>query len=97
MSIRSLIQTYASRCGASWTYTSGEVIRIDGLGSFQAVAGSKGSETAEAFQASLIKKPKLIFRPSTILKRDASDAKIEKITIVPTAPDGGGDGPIIEV
>ena len=80
-----------------YSINRGEVIRIDGLGSFQAVAGSKGSETAEAFQASLIKKPKLIFRPSTILKRDASDAKIEKITIVPTAPDGGGDGPIIEV
>ena len=68
---------------------------MDGLGSFQAVAGSKGSETAEAFQASLIKKPKLIFRPSTILKHAASDAKMEKITIVPTVPDDGWVGVVV--
>lgn len=60
------------------------------LGHFQAVIGSKGTKLESDFNASLIKRPRIVFRPSVTLKSVTGLAKFEKI--VPDAPaPGGGD------
>ena len=59
----------------------GETVQLGDLGHFQAVIGSN---------ASLIKRPRIVFRPSVTLKSVTGLAKFEKI--VPDAPaPGGGD------
>lgn len=68
----------------------GEVVRLDGLGSFQAVAGSKGALTEEEFNVSLMKQPKIIFRPSLELKQAASAASFQRMTAVPVSGGTGG-------
>ncbi len=68
----------------------GETVQLGDLGHFQAVIGSKGTKLESDFNASLIKRPRIVFRPSVTLKSVTSLAKFEKI--VPDAPaPGGGD------
>lgn len=52
--------------------------------------GSKGTKLETDFNTSLIKRPRIVFRPSVTLKSVTSLVKFEKI--VPDAPvSGGGD------
>ena len=68
----------------------GETVQLGDLGHFQAVIGSKGTKLEADFNASLIKRPRIVFRPSVTLKSVTGLAKFEKI--VPDAPaPGGGD------
>ena len=68
----------------------GETVQLGDLGHFQAVIGSKGTKLESDFNASLIKRPRIVFRPSVTLKSVTSLVKFEKI--VPDAPaPGGGD------
>ena len=68
----------------------GETVQLGDLGHFQAVIGSKGTKLESDFNASLIKRPRIVFRPSVTLKSVTGLAKFEKI--VPDAPaPGGGD------
>ena len=65
-------------------------LQLGDLGHFQAVIGSKGTKLEADFNASLIKRPRIVFRPSVTLKSVTGLAKFEKI--VPDAPaPGGGD------
>ena len=67
-----------------------ETVQLGDLGHFQAVIGSKGTKLESDFNASLIKRPRIVFRPSVTLKSVTGLAKFEKI--VPDAPaPGGGD------
>ena len=61
----------------------GETVQLGDLGHFQAVIGSKGTKLESDFNASLIKRPRIVFRPSV-----TSLVKFEKI--VPDAPAPGG-------
>ena len=66
----------------------GETVQLGDL--VQAVIGSKGTKLESDFNASLIKRPRIVFRPSVTLKSVTGLAKFEKI--VPDAPaPGGGD------
>ena len=67
---------------------SRETVQLGDLGHFQAVIGSKGTKLESDFNASLIKRPRIVFRPSVTLKSVTSLVKFEKI--VPDAPAPGG-------
>lgn len=47
---------------------SGEIVKLGDIGTFRVSIGSTGAETVEAFNQSMIKKPKIVFRPSTKLQ-----------------------------
>lgn len=51
----------------------GETIQLGDLGHFQAVIGSKGTKLESDFNTSLIKRPRIIFRPSVVLKTPQPD------------------------
>ena len=76
--------------GLLYILQKGETVQLGDLGHFQAVIGSKGTKLEADFNASLIKRPRIVFRPSVTLKSVTGLAKFEKI--VPDAPaPGGGD------
>jgi predicted histone-like DNA-binding protein len=56
----------------------GKIVRLDGFGAFQTSIGSEGAETAEKFNASMIKTKKIAFRPGTDLKEMLNNLKFEK-------------------
>lgn len=47
---------------------SGEIVKLGDIGTFRVSIGSIGSDTVEEFNQSMIKKPKIVFRPSTKLQ-----------------------------
>ncbi|WP_099464387.1 HU family DNA-binding protein [Parabacteroides provencensis] len=57
----------------------GESVQLGDLGHFQAVIGSKGSLTEEEFNVSLIKKPRIIFRPGADLRDVVRKISFERI------------------
>lgn len=66
----------------------GETVQLGDLGHFQAVIGSRGTKTEPEFNTSLIKRPRIVFRPSVTLKSTTSLMKFEKI--LPDTPAQGG-------
>ncbi len=57
---------------------NGEIVRFGDFGSFQIGISSEGAETAEKFHSSLIKNPKVTFRPGVDLKEMLATLKYEK-------------------
>jgi predicted histone-like DNA-binding protein len=57
----------------------GEIVRFGDFGTFQVSLSSSGAETAAQFNASLIKKPKVAFRPGIDLRDMLATLKYEKI------------------
>jgi predicted histone-like DNA-binding protein len=57
----------------------GEIVRFGDFGSFQIAITSEGAETAEKFNASMIKNNKVTFRPGVDLKEMLTTLKYEKI------------------
>ncbi|MDR2775829.1 MAG: HU family DNA-binding protein [Tannerella sp.] len=57
---------------------NGEIVRFGDFGSFQITLTSDGAEAAEKFHASLVKSPKVTFRPGIDLKEMLSTLKYEK-------------------
>ena len=57
---------------------NGEIVRFGDFGTFQISLTSTGSETAEKFNAALIKKPKVNFRPGIDLKEMLAVLKYTK-------------------
>ena len=56
----------------------GDVIQMGRLGNFRMVAGSKGAATPEEFEVSMIKKPRIVFYPGTMLIGTTQNAKFER-------------------
>ena len=56
-----------------------EIVRFGDLGTFQIGMNSEGAETEEKFHHSLIKKPKVIFRPGADLKEMLATLKYVKV------------------
>lgn len=56
----------------------GESIHLGEFGSFRMVAGSKGAATLEEFEVSMIKKPRIVFYPGTMLIGTTQNAKFER-------------------
>ena len=58
--------------------STGEIVRFGDFGTFQIALTSNGSETAEKFHPSLIKNPKIVFRPGVDLKDLLATLQYEK-------------------
>ncbi|MDR2824915.1 MAG: HU family DNA-binding protein [Prevotellaceae bacterium] len=58
--------------------SNGEIVRFGDFGSFQVAISSKGAETADKFNASLIKRGRVTFRPGIDLKEMLATLKYEK-------------------
>jgi len=57
---------------------NGEIVRFGDFGTFQIALTSEGAETASKFNASLIKRSKVTFRPGIDLKEMLAVLKYEK-------------------
>lgn len=57
----------------------GEIVQMGDFGNFQLNAGSTGTETAEVFKASLIRKPRIVFRPGSMLREMLAKVSFERI------------------
>ncbi|MDR2126771.1 MAG: HU family DNA-binding protein [Prevotellaceae bacterium] len=57
---------------------NGEIVRLGDFGTFQITVSSDGAETKEKFHSSLIKSPKVTFRPGVDLKELLATLKYEK-------------------
>lgn len=73
---------------------SGQIVRMNDLGSFRLSISSKGTATKEEFKATQITKARIIFTPCTDLKEMLASLSYEKSSLI-TDPDskkpGGGD------
>jgi predicted histone-like DNA-binding protein len=58
---------------------NGEIVRFGDFGTFQISLTSDGAETEEKFHPSLIKNPKVTFRPGIDLKEMLATLKYEKV------------------
>lgn len=47
---------------------SGEIVKLGDVGTFRISLGSEGATSADEFNQSMIKKPKIVFRPSAKLQ-----------------------------
>ncbi len=76
----------------------GEVVQLGELGNFQINVGSSGTPTTEEFKASMIRKPRIVFRPSVSLKEILGKVNFERINAGTSGKDdsGVGDRPEIE-
>jgi predicted histone-like DNA-binding protein len=59
--------------------SEGQIVRLDDFGSFQVSIGSEGAETEAKFNVSMIKNPKVVFRPGAELKTMLNNLKFEKL------------------
>ena len=57
---------------------NGEIVRFGDFGTFQVGISSEGAETEDKFHSSLIKSPKVLFRPGIDLKEMLATLKYEK-------------------
>ncbi len=78
----------------------GEIVQMGDFGNFQINVGSSGTSTAEEFKANLIRKPRIVFRPSVSLKEILNKVSFERInmeapSVTPPADDDD-DRPVIE-
>ena len=60
--------------------TEGESVHLGEFGSFRMVAGSKGCITAEEFDTSLFKRPRIVFYPGTMLIGSTQNVTFERFT-----------------
>jgi len=59
--------------------SEGRIVRFGDFGAFQITVSSTGAETESKFNASLIDKVKVIFRPGIDLREKVATLKFEKI------------------
>jgi predicted histone-like DNA-binding protein len=59
--------------------SEGEIVRLGDFGAFQVSISSGGAATAEKFNASLIKNPKVVFRAGVEIKEMLNNLKYEKL------------------
>lgn len=84
---------------ASEALLRGEVVQFGELGNFQLKLGSGGVPDAKDYDASMFKRPHIVFRPSIRLKTAVAKVNVEKwpVVVVPSGGSGGGsDRPEIE-
>lgn len=70
---------------------NGQIVRLADLGSFRISATSEGTATEKDFNATKIKKARIIFTPCKELKDLCKSASFSKTSLVPEkAPEEGG-------
>ena len=70
---------------------SGEIVRLGDLGTFQIGISSKGAATEEDYDASLIKKARINFRPGLALTGVLTNLSYKKVAIKTVKKDEGED------
>ena len=60
---------------------AGRIVQMGELGNFRLTVGSKGSITKEDFNASLIKKPKVVFHPGKRIQEARAETSFERIGV----------------
>ena len=70
----------------------GEIVQLGEIGNFQINVGSAGTATAKEFKAALIRKPRIVFRPSVELKDILDKVSFERIDAEGGSADGGNSG-----
>lgn len=73
-----------------------EVVQMDTLGNFRLSIGSSGTVAEKDFQATLIRKPKIIFTPGSKLRAMIEKVSLERIGKEPSGGTGEDDRPVIE-
>lgn len=58
---------------------SGEIVKLGDIGTFRISLGSEGAVSEELFTASLIKKPKIVYFPSSNLRAKISNLNFTKV------------------
>lgn len=58
--------------------SDGEIVRLGDLGTFQISVSSEGAESEEKFHHSLIKNPKILYRPGIDMKDMLATLKYER-------------------
>lgn len=70
----------------------GEVVQLGELGNFQLKMSSAGTEKAADYEASMLSRPHIVFRPSIRLKTAVARVGVEKWpTVSGTGSTGGGE------
>ena len=59
--------------------SNGEIVRLGDFGTFQVSLSSEGSETEAKFHSSLIRNPKVSFRPGIDLREMIATLKYERV------------------
>lgn len=77
---------------ASEALLRGEVVQLGELGNFQLKMSSTGTDTAADYEASMLSRPHIVFRPSIRLKTAVARVSVEKWpTVSGTTGSGGGE------
>lgn len=77
---------------ASEALLRGEVVQLGELGNFQLKMSSTGTDTAADYEASMLSRPHIVFRPSIRLKTAVARVSVEKWpTVSGTTVSGGGE------
>ena len=73
--------------------SAGRRVQFGEFGNFRYGVGSTGSETDEKFDPEMIKTPRIVFSPGSLLRKAKHDAQFERITLVAngSASTGGGE------
>lgn len=69
---------------------NGEIVRLQDLGSFRVVIGSKGVETEDKFNSAMITKARIVFTPCAELKTLLKTLTFKKTGLAATKSNGGG-------
>lgn len=69
----------------------GEVVQFGELGNFQLLVSSSGSQTTDAFSSAMLHRPRLCFRPGSMLRNLLQTSKGERFTPEPAKPSEGGN------
>ena len=59
----------------------GRTVRLDPFGIFRISFGSKGVDTEDEVNANLIRKPRIVFTPSTRFLRKLQEITLEKLDV----------------
>ena len=72
----------------------GEVVQLGALGNFRLSIGSSGVVNAEDFQASMIRKPKIIFSPGAKLREMINKVTVERIDSESTTTESSSENEV---
>lgn len=71
---------------------NGEIVRLQDLGSFRVVIGSKGVEAEDKFNSTMITKARIVFTPCPELKTLMKTLTFKKTGLAATKSTGGNEG-----
>lgn len=58
---------------------AGRIVQLGELGNFRIAVGSGGAEEANSFKASMLRRPKIVFSPGTMLQRTRNNINFQRV------------------